>query len=269
MSLNKPFHRTYRKIKEGFNSGFIDWAYIVDHEYSIEPEHYTRAFSIIQQDIFKTFEYIEPADKNETTYSFRIHELFMRVCIEIEANFKAILRENIFTPVFKKGTNKGKQRSEEYWNINDFKVINKTHHLDEYSVEIPIWKGQNKIRRPFYDWKDDKSLKWYQAFNNSKHDRVNKFQEANFKNLMDAFSGLFVLLSAQFRTEDFNPGNTLLSVGSDGYYKGNFGIGGFLMVNFPNDWNEDELYEFNWSELKNEKVKFQKINFNEIIDHAK
>jgi hypothetical protein len=263
MSQNKPYHRTYRKIKEGENSGYSDWAYILDKEYSNEPEHYTRAFSIIQQDIMKVFEFIEPSGVNNKVYSFRIHELLMRTCIEIEANFKAILRENIYSPVYKKGPNKGKARTEDSWNINDFKIVNKTHHLDNYSIEIPIWKGDNKIRKPFIDWKNDKPLKWYQSYNNSKHDRINKFQEANFENLMDAFCGLFALLSSQFRTEDFFPGESLMSFGSNGYYKGSFGIGGFLMVNFPKNWSEDELYEFNWSDLGKESVKFQKINYNE------
>jgi hypothetical protein len=264
MSINKPYHRTYRRIIEAFNSGYSDWAYIIDRDYSIEPEHYTRAFSIIQQDITKMFEYIEPSDINETTYSYRIHELLMRICIEIEANFKAIFRENIFTPVYKSGSNMGKNRTEENWNINDFKLINKTHHLDEYSVEIPIWKGKNNIRKPFIDWKTNNPLKWYQSYNNSKHDRITRFQEANFENLINAYCGLFVILSSQFRTENFSPGETLMSFGGNGYYKGQFGIGGFLIVNFPNNWDLNELYEFNWSELEKEEVRFQKFNYNEL-----
>jgi hypothetical protein len=34
-------------------------------------------------------DYVEPADQNLNTYSFRIHELLMRACIEVEANCKA------------------------------------------------------------------------------------------------------------------------------------------------------------------------------------
>ena len=67
-----------------------------DHNYSDHPEHYTRAFAILQKDIIGLFEYIEPSDINLVTYSFRIHELLVRTCIEVEANFKAILREKYF-----------------------------------------------------------------------------------------------------------------------------------------------------------------------------
>lgn len=258
MSINKPFHRNYRKIKEGFNSGYSDWAYIVDYDYAQFPEHYTRAFSIIQEDIIKLFEYVEPSDINNSTYSFRIHELLMRTCIEVEANFKAILRENIYTPVYRNGSKAGALRPEKEWNINDFKIVNKTHHLDEYSIELPFWKGNSKTRNPFKEWNTNEPLIWYQAYNQSKHDRINYFHKASLGNLIDAYSGLFVLLSSQFRTESFSPGNASLSLG------GNFGLGGFLKIEFPNNWSEDEMYEFDWSQLCKETKRFQKIDYNNI-----
>ena len=36
------------------------------------------------------FSYVEPADNNKKTFSYKIQQLFIRVCIELEANFKAI-----------------------------------------------------------------------------------------------------------------------------------------------------------------------------------
>ncbi len=264
MSINKPYHRNYRKMKEGEQFQYSDGAYIVDREYAQNPEHYTRAFSIIQADLLKLFEYIEPSDINEITYSFRIHELFMRTSIEVEANFKAILRENIFSPTYKNGNNKGEIRPENEWNINDFKLINKTHHLDEYSIELPFWQGNNKIRIPFLDWKTSKSLKWYQSYNKSKHERFVNFKEASFGNLIEAYSGLFVLLSSQFKTESFLPGNETYTLFGNRYFNGSFGIGDFLMVRFPDNWKDDEMYCFNWMELKNEKERFLKIDYNKI-----
>lgn len=264
MSFDKPFHRNYRPIKQGENSGYSDWAYIVDKGYAQKPEYYTRAFSIIQEDILKLFEYVEPSDTNTKTYSFRIHELLMRTCIEVETNFKAILRENIFTPIYKHGSKKGRLRSENEWNINDFSIVNKTHHLDSYSVKLPFWKGAKNIRHPFKEWKSKNSLSWYQAYNQAKHDRINNFENANLENLLDAYSGLFVLLSSQFRTESFSTGGYSLGGNSNSYYDGSFGIGGFLMITFPENWNEKEIYEFDWSILAKEKIRFRKIDYDNI-----
>lgn len=97
MSLGKPFHRNYRGIKPSHQSGYSGWAYLEDREYAKNPEHYARAFILIQNDLQAIFEYIEPSDEGRDAYSYRIHALFMRTCIEVEANFKAILEENTFT----------------------------------------------------------------------------------------------------------------------------------------------------------------------------
>ena len=79
MSHSKPFHRNYRGFVSRANSGYSQWAYVVDREYAESPEHYVRAFLLIQNDLQRIFEFIEPSDDNLDTHSFRIHELFMCV----------------------------------------------------------------------------------------------------------------------------------------------------------------------------------------------
>lgn len=264
MSINKPFHRIYREHVKAFNSGYSNWAFIVDKDYANTPHHFVRGFLLLQEDIKNLFQYIEPADVNLKTFSYRIHELLIRICIEIEANFKAILRENIYTPTYRGGTKAGESRPEELWNINDYIKVNKSHHLDNYFVEFPYWRGNKNRYQPFYDWSQNKSLSWYQIYNDTKHDKNEKFASANFETLLNAFAGLFVLMSSQFRTEDFQPGSTLLSIGVDSYFEGTFGIGGYLKIEFPTNWTEDEKYDFDWKSLKKEKKKFQKFDYNNI-----
>lgn len=264
MSINKPFYRNYRPVIQGPNSGYSEWGYIRDRDYCENPQHYTRAFKIIQNDILHLFEYVEPSDVNCATYSFRIHELLIRICIEIEANFKAILKANIFNPLFHGGTKSGMPRPETTWNINDYKIINKTHHLDDYEIEFPIWGGLKNKRKPFANWCFNGDLTWYQAYNKSKHDRILSFHEANLENLLDAFSGLCVILSAQFNRESFDPGPDLITASGYSYYDGDTGIGDYLIVYFPNNWAKNEKYDFNWSDLKNEQVRFNKIDYDNL-----
>lgn len=264
MSFNKPFHRNYRPVKKHPNSGYSDWAYILEKEFSQNPEHYIRAFIIIQEDILKLFQYVEPSDANNETFSYRIHELLIRTCIEVEANFKAIFKENIYSPIFKHGKRKGELKNEKYWNINDFKLINQTHHLDDYSIKLPFWKGTENIRKPFLSWKNNEKLDWYRAYNDSKHDRLNNFEQANLKNLIDAYSGLCVLLSSQFRDVDFQPGQDYFRVSGYCYFGGGFGIGEYLIVDYPEDWKEEELYDFDWNKLKKESNRFRKIDYNNL-----
>ncbi len=260
MSHSKPFHRNYRGFVNGPNSGYSQWAYIVDRSYSESPEHYVRAFLLIQTDLLRLFEFIEPSDCNLNTYSYRIHELFMRTCIEIEANFKAILKENIYNPTDRNGD----PVPENKWNIHNYRKVNRTHHLSAYKVHVPIWDGMQSVLEPFKQWATATDLSWYQAYNKSKHDRRIEFKEANFGNLLNSVAGLLVLLSSQFRTEDFAPGSTSLSVKTDSYYSTEPALGGFFHIEFPNDWSEEEKYDFNWSDLKQQLDRFQKIDYDKI-----
>lgn len=107
-------------------------------------------------------------------------------------------------------------------------------------------------------------LPWYQAYNTTKHDRLVEFQEATLEHLLDACCGVLVILSAQFETNDFSPGNTLLSL--DGPGDGmESGIGGYFRVRFPDDWPQELRYEFDWQELKQELDPFQTIDYSEIL----
>jgi hypothetical protein len=107
-------------------------------------------------------------------------------------------------------------------------------------------------------------LFWYQAYNKSKHDRHDQFKEANLKNLLNSVAGLLVVLSSQFGTQDFSPGEELVTANGNGYYSTSPAWGGFFHIEFPNDWSEDEKYDFNWSDLKKQADRFQRIDYDKI-----
>src|SRR5215510_11889193 len=123
MALAKPFKRTCRQVYPVD----IRTSYIADPRYAIAPKQFIRAFELIQKDLLELFDYVEPADKNRECYSFRILELLLRTCIEVEANCKAILEENGYT---RPGN----------WNMrDDYFKLNLTHRLSSYEVKFPVW----------------------------------------------------------------------------------------------------------------------------------
>jgi hypothetical protein len=216
-------------------------------DFANEPLHYTRAFEIIQKDLLELFDYIEPADKNVSCYSYRIHALHMRACIEVEANFKAILAENGYST---KGN----------WNMNDYMKLDKTHHLSAYAVKNPIWQGKRHTRKPFASWKKGKSPDWYTAYNDAKHDRHVKFSRANLQNLVDAICGLVALLSSQFYVWHFSPSGAVRSLaGIGGPSVLDVAIGGFFHVQFPRNYSKAELYNFDWEVLMKTPNPIEKI----------
>ena len=78
MAVNKPFRRNYRGMKEGGpQAGWSSWAYILDREYARNPDHYVRAFLLIQGDLQTIFEYVEPSDETRLAFSYRIHALLI------------------------------------------------------------------------------------------------------------------------------------------------------------------------------------------------
>ena len=256
MPVHKPHPRTFRLfVGEKHTGQKGNQGYVTAKGFAENPELYVRSFNMIQHDVQRLFEYIEPCDINLNTYSMQIYNLFFRICVEIEANFKAILRENTY----------GKNPA--WWNMEDYQKVNKTHHLSSFTVTFPVWNGEKSTFVPYEDWKEGNGkLVWYDIYNNCKHNRYQYMEEANFGTMLNAFAGLFVLLSAQFGRHDFEPGNIRLCVSydDDSFYKGEFGIGDYLLFTEPTDWTDEERYDFDWDLLKKEEERFEKIDYNKV-----
>jgi hypothetical protein len=256
MGLSAPYKRTVRQLKDGSYSNNGNGAYIWHPNYAVAPTQYIKAFLLLQKDLEKLFDYIEPADVNLNTFSFRIHELLIRVCIEVEANLKAILTENGY-----QNTNAKRQVLD--FTMKDYCKINNSHLLSEYCIKIPNWHGTQKIVYPFHAWGNGKSLAWYNAYNAVKHDRFKQFEQASFKNLIDAMSGLVVLLSSQFITEDFGSNDFISWNGTnrDGFETA---IGGYFQVKFPIDTSEKDRYDFEWFSKSEDDRIFEEFDYHAI-----
>lgn len=247
MTLARPYRRTCRQLADSSYADNGNGRYVAHRAYAKAPEHYIRAFLVIQKDLQELFDYIEPSDQNLSCHSFRIHELLLRACIEVEANCKAILTENGL--VFR-----GNPNMLDYWKIDA------SHKLSAYEVCVPTWHGERARRKPFANWTNppaQQGLPWYQAYNATKHNRATNFHRATFEHMFDAICAVAVLLSAQFYTEDFSNSDELIAIGGsrDGMTSA---IGGYFRVSFP-AWPEAERYEFDWSALENEDDPF--VNF--------
>jgi hypothetical protein len=225
--------------------------YVRHQAYALNPSRYIRSFFLIQKDLQDLFEFIEPADKNLETYSLRVHELLVRTCIEVEANFKAIMRANKFSKVHS-GAN---------LSMADYQKVEFSHFLSDYDVWIPYWSGESNERTPFKAWKNGESIYWYQAYNSAKHDRHDEFEKATFDNLMDAVAGLVVLLSAQFYQEDFSPAQVTLAMMSEPAKGFDHAIGDYFGIKFPRHVAENEKYDFDWNMISKLEDPFQKFDY--------
>ncbi len=89
-------------------------AYITHPKFAQSSDQYVCSFVLLLRDLQELFDYVEPSDTNLKCYSYRIYELLVRACIEVEANCKAILLENGY-------------KKEDDLNMNDYKKVEKTH----------------------------------------------------------------------------------------------------------------------------------------------
>ena len=247
MSIGRPYRRICRQLADGSYANSGHGRYVEHPKYAKDPEHYVRAFLLIQKDLMELFDYLEPAEQNLGCYSYRIHELMLRACIEVEANCKAILLENGYTKTCD-------------LKMRDYIKIDKSHRLSEYKVKMPTWTGAHSTRTPFSAWATGGRLGWYQAYNATKHDRHAEFKSATFENMLDAVCGCLAILSAQFRDHDYSPqsGALLLAGSPDGMSDA---IGGYFRVGFPQSWPASERYDFDWSTLEQDPDPFQKYGY--------
>ncbi len=221
--------------------------YVMHPNYAPDATHYLRAYSILQSDLLRLFEFIEPADTNEAAYSYRCLEVLLRACGEVEANCKAIFESN--------GFGIGKQLT-----MMDYRRLDATHRLSSYQVRLPVWTGTHAVRHPFANWASA-SPDWFKAHHGGKHNRHSEFSKASFGAAVDAVAGVVALLAAQFITYDYSP--VILRALEFGDNHGGFeqAIGSYFEVRFPDDWPADQRYDFDWQVLRKEEAPFQMLSF--------
>lgn len=72
--------------------------------------------------------------------------------------------------------------------------------LNEWSVALDGYVDY-KLISPFADWSASmptKSLSWYNAYNEVKHDREGNFEKATLEHLIDAMAAIHIIQAAQW-----------------------------------------------------------------------
>jgi hypothetical protein len=250
MAETRPYYRTVRSFVEKENSGWSSWQYMRHPAYAESPQRFVQGYLMIQRDLAHILEYVEADDRNGLVFGYRVHELLMRTCVEVEANFKAILKANSFSCTGR-------------WTMRQYSKVEHSHRLSDYQVLLPTWRGSMGEFSPFDAWKHAQPLPWYDAYNASKHDRHESLIAANIQMLVQAIGGLVVLLSAQFGTEDYSGSPDVLGLGGPTVHKWEPALGGVFRVEHPKNWQEGDLYDFDWHDLKADPDPFQKFNYDD------
>ena len=206
MSLQKPFYRIYRPNFIGGDN----YVYQDNFANAYERQCSIRMYYILDEDIRKIFQFVEPGFKNNMkASSARINSLLLNTCSEVEKNCKKILYYNNYNN-FKSAIDKkkGKVKDEEglgaelrknRWNIEDFKKVNKATNLSEYELSLKVGGNVDKKIIPFDEWTaSEHSPVWWKQYNKIKHGLCDDQYCATLKECIASLAALHALLFAQF-----------------------------------------------------------------------
>ncbi len=172
-----------------------------------------KAYQLLEQDLIKTFDYVEPVVQNSKTYSHRYYEIILRAGTEFENICKQILLENGFT-----------EAQLEHTNIVDYFEVVKEFELFDYCFSSPLlndwstpgltgsnvspfmmWTGCNTYDDVQNNYKGANLEHWYQIYNSVKHNREKNFELANLENAIFSVVALGILLCSQYGMNAFDP----------------------------------------------------------------
>ena len=258
MGISKPYYRIARP------KAYIP-NYVTDHRYASDRLQLSRAYINIEKELRLIFNYIEPSEANKDVFSFELYSLLLRACTEVELNCKEIMVAN------------GARPQGCHFTMTDYVKLEKSSLLSKYIVTYDNWRQKNsntqemeyvkKEFRPFSSFAQtiSKAPAWYSAYNEVKHNREEKLENANLENCMNAVAGILVLLYSQFGA------NCIATYGSTGVYvldfdndyDKQFDANIIFEIQPPklSDWNQSELYDFEWNNIKTLPEPFDKFTF--------
>jgi hypothetical protein len=137
---------------------------------------------------------VAPDTKTDGAYGSRIRNLLIMACTEIEAQWRGILAANGYPNVSGRLT------------TADYVKLCGPMRLEQYDLKCMSFR-EYRLVTPFKGWSasaPSQTLPWYEAYNDTKHDRVGAFSRATLASAVDAAAALCIMLVAQYGTAYMN-----------------------------------------------------------------
>lgn len=153
------------------------------------------------RDLEKQFEdylgYVPYLSGNEVTYSFRLANLLLAIGAHIDSAFKEIARYPDFSTKYPEimcpKTKSGKKREP---NIRDYYPISSEYQLPKRKAMFKRLPEREQVI-PFENYvkvgNGIDTPKWWQVYNDVKHNLSENLEKANLRNVRDALAGAFLL----------------------------------------------------------------------------
>lgn len=141
-------------------------------------------FLALEIDIEKLSKYIEFTSDNFRVYSIEIAHILLAASSEVDVVAKQLC--NLVDSLCK-DSNIEQYRNTLRKALPELETSTVT--LPRYGLELTPWSN----------WQEDKTPNWWRSYNNVKHQRDQHFSEANLINVLNAMSGLFLIVLHYYR----------------------------------------------------------------------
>lgn len=136
----------------------------------------------------RVFWSIEPVPESGDVFGHELRSLLILACTEVESSWKAILEAH--------NCRKSNLTTKEYFKLKD------VMRLGDWSLRLESHRNWGSIE-PFATWsaidgKTTSSIPWYNAYNDTKHNREKSLRHASLRHVIDAVGAAYILSLAQF-----------------------------------------------------------------------
>lgn len=167
--------------------------------------YFWKKYLYLEEKVMDTEKFVTFCKSNKHTYSNAFEELLVVICTEIETVFKEWLQ-----------INKGyiKKYLTELLKLITIEDLNKMVILKLSNIELKPFNDLSYLVKNNINNSDklngfdaSKNLKWWNAYNNIKHNKFTYREQANLENVLDALAALFILESLRIKNMDNSDSN--------------------------------------------------------------
>lgn len=153
---------------------------------------------MLEDRLHRIFEYVEPDAAQLDVFALAIREVLLLACMEVESGWQSVWTENKAQP--------GGGRT--HPDRRDYVRLAEPLQLPAYKLRFASAPGLGTFR-PFASWTaaprppgSAPMLPWYDAYNETKHNREATLHVASLRHAMDAVAAVFIMDHAQFGAVD-------------------------------------------------------------------
>lgn len=144
----------------------------------------------LSERLHSCFQTVDPDPRNMQVFGNEFRNMLILASTEFEAQCKGVLKANKYK----------ENENQNSWNTSDYFKLEAALRLKDYAVRFVKFPWIDPIF-PFAGWSNDaptKSLSWYDAYNQTKHDRESAFELATLENCIQAVVSVVAICMAQF-----------------------------------------------------------------------